>query len=324
MIGAPARVQIWPPVRVQVRPRMGTLLAVTIRAPAPIADRAARHAFDLAADLERVMTRFDPGSALSRINRGAGRFVAVPGELVRLLAASRRLARLTDGAFDPTVAPLVDLWRAAARSGTPPSRHAVASARDRVGWQALQVRGRRVRLAEARMALDLGGIGKGWTADRIARLLRRVEGLSALVNFGESSLVAVGRSRRHGGWPVLLRHPLGGAAGSFTLAGGACSTSASLGRAWRVGRRVAGHVIDPRSGRPLAVPAQVTVLARSAAVAEAASTALLVLGRSALRGVARRLRIEACWIDRDGTFATAGFGLRPPGFGTGSRSGALA
>ncbi len=312
------------PARVQIRPRMGTLLAVTIRAPAPIADRAARRAFDLAADLERVMTRFEPASALTRINRGAGRFVTVPVELARLLALSRRLARLTGGAFDPTCAPLVDLWRAPTRRRAPPSREAVASARERVGWQALQVRGRRVRLAEAGMALDLGGIGKGWAADRIARALRRAEGLSALVNFGESSLVAVGRSRGQGGWPVLLRHPLGGVAGAFTLAAGACSTSASLGRAWRVGRRVAGHVIDPRSGRPLAVPAQVTVLARSAAVAEAASTALLVLGRSALRRVARRLRVEACWIDGDGMVATAGFGLRSPSLGTGSRSGALA
>lgn len=159
------------------------------------------------------------------------------------------------------------------------------------------------------MALDLGGIGKGWAADRIAGALARLQGLSALVNFGESTLVAVGQDWKGKGWPVLLRHPLGGIAGWFTLAEGACSTSGSLGRGWRVGRRSLGHVIHSRSGRPLSRPAQVTVLARSGAVAEAASTALLVLGRSALGRVGRRLKVEACWIDPAGIVTTERFRL---------------
>jgi len=286
---------------------MGTLLGLTIQAPAPIAERAARRAFALAENLGRLMSRFDQASALNRINRAAGHPVTVPAELARVLNVARRLARLTGGAFDPTVAPLMELWRRAARRGEAPPRCSLARARELVGWQALTVRRRRVGLARAGMALDLGGIGKGWAADRIARSLRRVEGLSALVNFGESSLVAVRRYEPHGGWPILLRHPCGGLAGWFTLIDRACSTSASLGQRWRIGRRTTGHLIAPRSGRPLASSAQVTVLAGSATIAEAVSTALLVLGPAALFRVTRRFQAEACWIDRHGIVTTAGF-----------------
>jgi thiamine biosynthesis lipoprotein len=298
-----------PETAIYIRPRMGTLLGLTIQAPASIAERAAGRAFTLASTLEYLMTRFDPASALNRITRAAGRRVTVPAELARALSAARCLAKLTGGAFDPTVAPLVDLWRDAARRGEMPSRHELARAQRLVGWQALSIRGRRIRLARAGMALDLGGIGKGWAADRIASTLRRVEGLSALVNFGESSLVAIRGPQPHGSWPVLLRHPDGRLAGWFTLADWACSTSASLGRRWRIGRHKIGHLIAPRSGQPLASSAQVTVLARTATVAEALSTALLVLGRAAFLTVARRFQIEACWIDREGIVTTPRFTL---------------
>jgi thiamine biosynthesis lipoprotein len=300
-------------VRVYIRPRMGTLLGLTIQAPPGTAERLAERAFRRTATLERLMTRFDPESPLAQINRAAGRPVMVPAELVRVLRVEKDLARLTGGAFDPTLAPLLDLWRQAASDGRAPSREIVTLTRQRVGWRGLGVRGRRAGLARDGMALDLGAIGKGWAADRMAKGFAGTEGLSALINFGESTAVATGRAPKAGGWPILLRHPLGGFAGRFFLANRACSTSGSLGQAYRLGRRILGHVLDPRSGRPLTTPTQVTVLACSATVAEAASTALLVLGRSAIRWIARALRVDVCWIDSSGTFTTARFGLRPLG-----------
>ncbi len=290
---------------------MGTLLAITLAAPPRLADRCAARAFRLAARSERRLSRFDPTSALSRVNRAAGRPVTVPREVREVLGLARRLAAATGGAFDPTAAPLVDLWHAAGRAGRWPPAPAVREARARTGWRGLRVRGCRAGLARPGMALDLGGIAKGWAVDRIACALGRVAGLAALINFGESSLAAVGEAV----WPIVLRHPGGGFAGWFRLRRGACSTSSSLGRAWRLGRRTVGHVVDPRSGRPVAGPAQATVVAASAAVAEAASTALLVLGRPAVPAIARRLRAEVLWIDAAGSLATAGFVLEPPAAG---------
>src|SRR5262249_42334886 len=112
---------------------------------------------------------------------------------------------------------------------------------------------------------------------------------------------------------VLLRHPTGGFVGEFALGGRACSTSATFGQTIGTGSRAVSHVLDPRTGRPLPEPAQVTVLARSAAVAEAASTALLVLGRAAMDAMAQRLDIDACWVDRSGIYTTPWFPLRRVG-----------
>jgi thiamine biosynthesis lipoprotein len=290
---------------------MGTLLALTLGGPPSRRDLAARRAFDLAAALERMMSRFDGASDLNRIVASAGRFVRVPAELARALRAARRLAEATGGAFDPTVGPLATAWRRAAATGAAPPRAVLDAARRAVGWRHLQVGAGAVRLGAPGMALDLDGFAKGWAADRIARALQGFGGLSALVNFGESSLRAVGRPPRPGGWPIVVRDLQGGWAGWFTLPRGGCSTSATAPS--RPGRaaRLPPAIVDPRSGRRLADRAQVTVVARTAAVAEAASTAMLVAGRSAMGPLAARLRAEACWIDDDGIVTTAGFRLRP-------------
>jgi thiamine biosynthesis lipoprotein len=163
------------------------------------------------------------------------------------------------------------------------------------------------------VAIDLDGIGKGVALDRIAATLKRSGAVPALLNFGESSLLAVGRGPK-AGWRVLLRHPLGGFVGEFRLRNGACSTSATLGRRATVEGRRIGHILDPRTGRPRQAAAQAVVLARSAAVAEAVSTALLVLGRRSMNRLAKRLRVEACWIDRSGIRTTRGFVLKRPSF----------
>ena len=292
-----------PRLAVHVRPRMGTLRALTLVGPRVAGERAARRAFETATALERSMSRFDPESDLNRIGAGSGRFVTVPAHLARALALARRLARATDGAFDPTVGPLTALWRRVGNDASPPP-HALRAARRVVGWRRLQVRRRKVRLDRG-MALDLDGFGKGWAADRIVSAVRREAPLAGLVNFGESSLAVIGRPPGDRGWPVLVRDLDGGLAGWFVLGRGGCATSAGD----PVTGRRAG-VVDPRSGRRLDRRAQVTVLAPAAAVAEAAATAMLVAGRGALDALARRLGVQACWIDAGGLKTTPGFRLR--------------
>lgn len=231
-------------------------------------------------------------------------------ELAAILRTARRLAELTEGAFDPTIGALLRLWRLTTRRARLPSARQLVRACTRVGWRAIDVTGPRVALAGSGVSLDLGAFGKGATLDRIARALER-RGASGVLNFGESSLRSIGPPPP-GGWPIMLRHPVAGFAGHFPLRRRACSTSATFGQHARVGRRIVGHVIDPRVGTPVRANAQVTVLAASAAVAEAASTALLVLGPSAIERLAPRLRVDVCWIDRSGIRTTPGFTLQAP------------
>ncbi len=299
------------PVGVHVRPRMGTLLAVTM----PRADLVteARHLstiFDTATACERVMSGYRSDSAVSRLNERAGwpDGISSPA-LAATLGLARHLSQATDGAFDPTIGPVLDVWRRASRRGSWPARHRLQAARASVGWQAIEVTGSRVALLRPGMAVDLGGFGKGVALDVIAFNLNQAGCAAALLNFGESSLIAIGRPPR-GGWRIALRDSHGGFAGEFGLGRRACSTSATFGHVLRIGSRRVSHVIDPRTGRPLRGRAQVTVLARSAALAETASTALLVRGRSGFEALACRLNVDACWIDDAGIATTPWFPLR--------------
>jgi thiamine biosynthesis lipoprotein len=289
----------------QVRPRMGTLLALSLPDDAIDARRWAAIVFDTAAACEHVMSRHDRSGDLGHLNRlaGCGTFLHAP-ELARILRSARRWAERTGGGFDPTVAPLLDAWRRAGRRGQAPAPTTVRMARQLLGWRTIDVRGDQVRLLRAGATLDLGGFGKGVALDRIARALRRERCPGALLNFGESSLMAIG-----GPWRVVLRHPDRGFAGEFSLRDRACSTSGTLGRTLGRGRGRVSHVLDPRRGRPLRRHAQVTVLARSAAAAEALSTALLVLGRPGLAPVMRRFDVDVCWIDGAGTWLSPRFPL---------------
>ncbi|HEY3064912.1 MAG TPA: FAD:protein FMN transferase, partial [Methylomirabilota bacterium] len=270
-----------------------------------------RTIFETATSCDDVMSRHRPHTDLRRLNRRAGDPGGVISpDLADVVTAARQLAEQTDGAFDPTVTPLLTLWQRSARRGQAPSGAELRAARACVGWRALQVTGSRVSLGRPGMALDLGGFGKGVALDRIAARLRRHACPSAFLNFGESSLLALGRPPR-GRWTIVLRHPFGGYAAAFPLRDRACSTSATVApRRVAAGGRRARPLVDPRTGDLVEAIAQVTVLARSAAVAEAASTAMLVQGRSALEALAERLDVDACWIDGSGIVTTRWFPLQ--------------
>ena len=290
-----------------VRPRMGTLLALTVPTAEP---RHVAMPFDTARSCERALSRHDPASDLRRLARPEGmsraRGTVVSAELARALRIARTLAQRTEGAFDPGVGAALALWRDAARVGRAPSAQAIRAATRHRAWDALEIRRAHLAVKRSGIELDLGAIGKGLALDRITCRLRKAGCTSAILNFGESSLVAIGH------WRVCLRHPLGGFAGQFDLHDRACSTSGTYGHFLSIGRRRVSHVVDPRTGRPLRGLAQVTVISRSAAVAEALSTAGLVLGRQSVARIARRFRVEVCWIDRRGIIATPRFPLIVP------------
>lgn len=273
------------PVRGEVvvsdgRYAMGTVLEITLTAPDTARGRALLDdLYAITRDLERVMTRFDPTSDLSRLNRAAGQGAQrVDPELGRLLAQSIELTARTRGAFDVSVGPLVALWTEAARTQKRPSAEAISAARAHVGPGVLRFEAPdRIALA-AGAAIDLGGVAKGDALDRMAERVRAAGIRSALFSFGQSSLWAIGKPADADGWRLLVRRPDGGFAGVATLRDRAVSVSGSLGQWTEIEGRRYGHVIDPRSGEPLIRPLEAMVLCGTATVGEAASKALLVLG----------------------------------------------
>jgi thiamine biosynthesis lipoprotein len=285
------------------RPAMGTILEVTLHArEAPLARETLAELFALAAKLDAVMTLYDPSSELSRLNRAAGRGpVPVDPELAQILETSAGYARLTRGTFDVTVGPLVALWTRAGETGVPPSAGALARARARVGAGQIRVEASGVSLARDGVAVDLGGIAKGWALDRMLPLLRERGVASALLDFGQSSLWALGAPPGAAGWRLLARGPGDGALGVLTLSDQALSVSGSLGQSTLIGGRRYGHVLDPRSGLPLERRRQALVVAHSAALAEALSKALLILGeKEGIALVAAQAGCEGMLVDAEG------------------------
>ncbi|ACM04310.1 FAD:protein FMN transferase [Cereibacter sphaeroides] len=223
------------------------------------------------ARLEAIFSLHRP-SELLRLNETG--CVAVPAfELLDCLTLTGRVHAATGGRFDPTVQPLWQLHAARFAAGAPPSAEEIAAARARTGWERVVFDADEVRLGRG-MALTLNGIAQGYIADRVAALLT-AEGLrDVLVDTGE--LAAPAGRPGGGGWPVTLAEE----AGHLELRSAALASSAPLGTTFD-GEGRAGHILDPRTGRPGPVRWRlVSVTGPSAALADAASTAFCLMDRA--------------------------------------------
>lgn len=259
-------------------------------------------------ELDRgIFSTWTDSSELSRLNAVAGEgAVVVSPALFEVLQAAQRIHTLSSGAFDPGVAPLVDLWGFGPRpSGPAPDAQEIETARARLGISAVALNGRdsSVRLP-ARVQLDLSGIAKGYAVDRVASLLEAHGAQHYLVEIGGELRLA--GSRPDGGpWRIAIETPES-APGVFAVLesdGGSLALAGSGDyRNFRIvdGMR-ASHEIDPRSGRPVTHDlAAVTVVAASAMEADAWATALMVLGPEVGHHYADRLGLSAYFIIRAG------------------------
>jgi FAD:protein FMN transferase len=290
---------------------MGTILAVTVDAPSEAVGRAwIREAVREARRLDEELTSFDERSALARLNRHAGGGAQrVSPDLYRVISLSRDLSADTGGTFDATVAPLVRLWQRAAREGRWPAPPEIEAARRTVGYGKIRLAPPDEIELPAGAAIELGGIGKGYAADRLAAALHALGVESALVSFGESSIVAIGPPPGEAPWAIWVRDGAS-LAGPLLLRDAALSTSAALADGVRVRERRIGHIIDPRTGRPLERSVQATVVAGTGADAEAWSKALVVDPPGALRALASRPGLAALVLEPSATRRTANFAAR--------------
>lgn len=242
---------------------------VTLRLAHPDAPAIAARAMAEIARLEDIFSLYREGSALMRLN-AAGTLDTPPFELLECLSLAGAVHAASGGRFDPTVQPLWALHAAAAIAGQEVTPEALAAARAQVGWGRVTLDPARITLAPG-MALTLNGIAQGYIADRVAALLE-AEGLgNLLIDTGEFR--ALGSHPQGGAWPVRLAQ-----GGTVALRGRALATSAPLGTTFDQAGRM-GHILDPRSGRPVAgVWQAVSVSAPTAALADALSTAICLTG----------------------------------------------
>lgn len=248
---------------------MGTMFEIVAYHPSrPDAERAVAQALEEIARLDRVLSHFKADSDLSRLNReGRHGFVSVDQSLYDVIEQSTTVSRLSDGTFDVTIAPLVKLWKTANAEGRSPSPADLATARQCVGYQHIDLAPpNRIRYRSDCLEIELGGIGKGYAVERALAVLESAGIRDALVNGGTSSIGAIGTPPGGKGWPVRLAIADGR---ELLLRDTSMSTS-----------QQDGEIIDPTTAAPGASKATVTVTAPSATLADALSTALVLMTKA--------------------------------------------
>jgi thiamine biosynthesis lipoprotein len=260
--------------------------------------------------LERVdalMSTYDPDSELSRLNRfDTMEWFEISPETATVLAEARRIAELTGGAFDVTVGPLVELWNFGPdKSPTDrvPADGEIEEVKAKTGWQGIEVRlsPPGVRKKRKELSVDLSGIAKGFAVDRVAEHLEERGIENYMVEVG-GELRARGHNPQGKPWQIAVEAPTPGVRSIqrvVGLDGLGMATSGDYRNFFEEDETRYSHVIDPRSGRPIAHDlASVTVLAPSCMEADALATALLVMGPDAGYELAAREKIQALFIVR--------------------------
>jgi thiamine biosynthesis lipoprotein len=279
-------------------PRVGDQVAETV------ADQAQQRAAVLVAELDLACSRFREDSELRRLRHGTA--VSISPMLDGAVSAALRTARATEGLVDPTISTALvatgydDDLDAVRRRGDRAHRPSAATEAAPGYWRVLHDSADRRILVPHRVEMDLGASAKAWLADVIAARLVAESvvpaGAGVLVNLGGD--VAVAGAAPDGGWRISVDDgaPVVGDRPVITIGSGGLATSSTLLRTWRHGARRRHHIVDPRTGETAPTTWQaVTVAARSCELANAASTAAIVLGDDAPqwladKGVHARLR----------------------------------
>lgn len=256
---------------------MGTRFELVLHGRDPVHLRAAGEAaLDEVLLWHARLSAFESSSVVSAINRSAGAWCRVDSETFGLLELCRGMWEATRGAFDPTVGRLMRAW------GMREVEYDAAEVERAMGATGMQFvelnEGRGVRLLHPGVRLDLGAIGKGWALDRARGVLVYAGVEHALMHGGTSSVMAMGMAPAGDEWKVAI----GDKAGSpvVALRGATLGVSAHAGRVVQAAGVGRGHVIDPVTGQAGVLDGargqMAAVMAESASVADALSTALLI------------------------------------------------
>jgi thiamine biosynthesis lipoprotein len=280
---------------------MGTVARVRVWGPDSVTcARAVNRGFEALHRADSLMSTYRPDSDVSRLNgQQPNRWVSVDPHTYRVIDRAVRIAADTDGAFDPTVLPLMRLW--GFRGGLPrmPTAFAVDSALVHVDYRKIEFDADdvRLRLGEG-TAVDLGGIAKGYALELGEEGILSAGASAGTVDLG-GNLIVFGPEANG---PVAIQDPTrsDGTLGTIELEDASVATSGGYERYVTIDGRRYGHILDPRNGRPVAGVASVTVVGRDAALVDAVATAAYVMGvDDGLAFIASTEGIEGCvvWVD---------------------------
>jgi thiamine biosynthesis lipoprotein len=292
---------------------LGTVCTIRLRHPDETT--ALRFLADALGWLERFeakFSRFRPDSAISAINAaaGSGEWLPADGEMEFLLDTAEAMFRLTEGILDSTMLPLLKVWDWKVLHDRLPDESDICRALALVGWDKVERGLGKVRLAKAGMGLDFGGFGKEYAVDRIVEIAIRHGIADLLVDLGHD-VFATGGNGVHPFWHVGIQDGLkpDQCVGGLAVSGFGVSSSGDYARRFVHDGVSYGHIVDPRSGRPVRHGTRaVTVLAPNCLLAGVYSTAVFVLGKvEGMKFATCAPSVEVCVQDERGLERTPGF-----------------
>ena len=275
---------------------MGSLIDISLYAEnEKKSNKIIELAFEEVRRLDHLMSNYKKDSELSRINREAVRQATIcDDELLYIIKQSSHYSKITKGAFDITVYPIVNLWGFFGDydgniAGYIPEENELQAILPAVSYKNIEIKdiskkndtGSTIFFKNSKTQIDLGAIGKGYAVDKVIEILKSKGIKSALVNFA-GNIFALGSPQGREKWNIGLKDPINtnNIIGSFGISNKAVATSGDYERFFVNDNKKYSHIIDPRNGKPVSYILSVTILSNSASMADALSTGIFVLGKN--------------------------------------------
>jgi thiamine biosynthesis lipoprotein len=292
---------------------LGTICSVSVTAERPeeLLDACAAKL----SEIEASMSRSIPSSDVARVSAQAGRGgVRVSADTLLVARAAKKFAELSNGAFDPTIGPLVSLWGIGGDSPRRPSDQEIGKALKLVDWRdlAIDLTKGEIRLARAGQELDFGAIAKGYAADALRALIRKAGAARAIINLG-GNILMYGAKEDGSPWRVGIQVPdAASQRGEYLciveIEGGSVVTSGVYERFFvnPVDGKSYHHILSTATGFPIENGIlSVSVLCDSSTIADGLSTTAFALGPERSFELAKRLGAELVYITDDARILTS-------------------
>jgi thiamine biosynthesis lipoprotein len=232
--------------------------AVTLSAYGANSKEAVEESFKRLDELNEMASATINTSDVYKINSSAGReYVKVHPEILKMIETSIKYSKLSDGAFDITLGPIINLWGIGTDNERLPSDEEIKSKLSLLGYEKIAINENddSVMLKDKGMAIDLGGIAKGFAADEVLKIYKKYNIENGLINLGASSIYALGKNKDNNNWSVGIKHPRSENSneyiGVIKLSNESLSTSGDYERYFIKDNKRYHHIIDSKTGYPV-------------------------------------------------------------------------
>lgn len=234
-------------------------------------------------DLSIKFDRFNSESEIYKINSNSGNWVKISNDTLDLLKKAIHFAKVSEGLFDPTIAPIMKIWGFYDKNYKIPNIKEIKDNLKKVDYKKINIEDSKVYIGKG-MELDFGGIAKGYILDKLFEVLRDYKIERAILNLG-GQIGVYGKPLEGNSWKIKIRHPrdLDNYIGIVYIGEGSIATSGDYERYFVKDDKRYCHIMDPRTGYPASEIMSVSVIAKSATEADAMSKVFFILGKNSLK-----------------------------------------